>query len=495
MTQSLQPLNAVLRSHLPSFTRKVFRELSPGTEFDDNWHIDALLYELELTTTGHSKRLIINVPPRSLKSICASVALPAFILGHNPTTRIICVSYAQPLAAKLSRDFRKVINSEWYRRIFPQTIVSKDTQDEIETTKGGGRLATSIGGVVTGLGGDFLIIDDPMKPEEAWSATTRDRVIRYYRETLTARLNSKLNGVIIVVMQRLHDDDLAGYLLREQSNRWNHLTLPAINDEDRLIQLGGARTHFWAKGELLHPQREPQSVLDDIRSDLGSLAFESQWLQSPTPDGGNMVKKEHIHFYAKGLNLAAGQIVQSWDTALKGDPSSDYSVCTTWFRRGADHFLLDVYRKQVPFPELLKAAQHFYQKYRPEAVLIEDTGSGMSLVQQLRAETSVPAIGVKPKFDKVTRLSTVLPMFEAKQVHLPAEEIWMPALLQELHGFPAARHDDQVDSTTQYLTWARERSYGFFDCFWGDSPSDYDDEPQMPMWYPIYSGIDGLSGH
>lgn len=487
MNQPFQlPLDAALRSDFASFTRKVFRELNPGTHFDDNWHLDALLYQLELTRTGDNKRLIINVPPRSLKSVCTSVALPAFILGHNPSARVICVSYAQPLAAKMSRDFRKVIGSDWYRRIFPNTVVSKDTEDAIETTRGGGRLATSIGGVVTGFGGDYLIIDDPMKPEEAWSQATREKVIRYYRETLTSRLDSKLNGVVILVMQRLHDDDLAGYLLREQPGRWIHLKLPAINDIDRLIQLGGGRTHLWRAGELLHPAREPQSVLDVLRLEQGSLAFEAQWMQAPTPDGGHMVKKEHIHLYTPGLNLATGQIVQSWDTALKGDPSSDYSTCTTWLRRGPDHFLLDVYRKQVPFPELLRAAKDLYNEHRPEAVLVEDVGSGMSLIQQLRAETSMPVIGIKPKLDKITRLSTVLPMFDAKQVWLPNEANWMPTLLQELHGFPLAKHDDQVDSITQYLTWARDRSYGAFSWDWGNGPSGPDEAGQEPGWHPDY---------
>ncbi len=484
-----QPLDAVLRSDISSFTRKVFRELNPGTQFDDNWHLDALLHQLELARTGDTKRLIINVPPRSLKSICASVALPAFILGHNPSSRIICVSYAQPLAAKMSRDFRKVIGSSWYRRIFPGTVVSKDTEDSIETTKGGGRLATSIGGVVTGFGADFLIVDDPIKPEEAWSETTRERVNRYYRETLTPRLNSKLHGAIIIVMQRLHADDLAGFQLRENPDRWTHLKLPAINDADRLIQLGGGRTYNWKAGELLHPQREPRHVLDELRADQGSLAFAAQWLQEPTPDGGHMVKKEHVHLYQRGLNLAAGQIVQSWDTGVKGDSSSDYSVCTTWFRRGADHFLLDVYRKQMTFPELLTAAKELYQTHQPEAVLIEDVGSGMSLIQQLRAETSVPAIGVKPKLDKVARLATVLPMFEARQVWLQDDASWLPALLQELHGFPLAKYDDQVDSITQYLSWARDRSYGAFSCDWGNGPSGSDEAQPDPGWYPDYYPI------
>ena len=180
------PLDAVLRSDFASFARKVFGELNPGAKFDDNWHLEALFHELELARTGNTKRLIVNVPPRSLKSICFSVALPAYILGHNPSARMICVSYAQLLAAKMSRDFRKVINSAWYKRVFPNTVVLKDTEDEIETTMGGGRFATSVGGVMTGFGADYIILDDPMKPEEAWSETSRERVIRFYRGTLTA---------------------------------------------------------------------------------------------------------------------------------------------------------------------------------------------------------------------------------------------------------------------------------------------------------------------
>jgi len=472
MSNPNDALDAVLRADLPSFVRRTFRELNPGTSFDYNWHLDAVLHQLDRARTGDTKRLIINVPPRSLKSICASVAFPAFVLGHRPGARLICVSYAQPFAAKLSRDFRRIISSGWYRRIFPGTVIAKDTEDVIETTSGGGRLATSIGGVATGFGGDFLIVDDPMKPEEAWSATAREKVIRYYRETLISRLDSKLNGCIIIVMQRLHDEDLAGHQLRERPDSWTHLNLPAVAKIDELIELGGGRTHSRRAGELLHPDREPQSVLDALRADLGSLVYEAQWLQSPTPEAGHMVKTDHIVTYPRMPNLAFGQITQSWDTALKGDSSSDYSVCTTWLRQGSQHLLLDVFRKQLTFPQLLSAAQDLYQTHRPEAVLIEDTGSGMSLIQQLRATTIVPAIGVKPKHDKVTRLSTVLPMFEARQVLLPEETSWMPTLLQELHGFPLARHDDQVDSITQYLIWARDRSFGIFDCDWGEGQSD-----------------------
>ena len=463
-------LDALLRTDLKTFSRKAFRTLNPGSLFDPNWHIDAVTYNLENAAFGHAKRVIINIPPRSLKSVLASVALPAFILGHNPGARLICVSYSQSLAGKLSRDFRRVLESDWYRRIFPKTIVSKDTEDILETTAGGARLSTSVGAVVTGFGAGTIIIDDPMKPDEAPSQAARERVIRYYRETLFSRLDSKVTGVIILVMQRLHEDDLAGHLLREGG--WTHLNLPAIATADAIIELGNGNTHVRRIGDVLHPNREPQSALDELRRNLGSAAFEAQYQQAPVPETGNMVKREWLQTYRPPLDRSGMRIAQSWDTALKGDSRADYSVCTTWAERGGQHFLLDVFRKQLDFPGLIKAAISLYREHRPNAVLIEDHGSGTSLIQQLRSQQQIYAIGRRSKDDKTTRLSTVLPAFEAGKVVFPHDAPWLPQMLSELFGFPSARYDDQVDSISQYLGWVRDRSSSFFVADFGfDEPS------------------------
>ncbi|HEV2079102.1 MAG TPA: phage terminase large subunit [Allosphingosinicella sp.] len=327
-----------------------------------------------------------------------------------------------------------------------------------------------------------------MKPEEGWSAAAREKVIRYYRETLMSRLDSKLHGVIVLVMQRLHVDDLAGHLLRERPGKWAHLNLPAIAPGDRTIELGGGRTHLWKEGEVLQLEREPHPVLDDLREEQGSLVFEAQWLQEPAPEGGLFVKKGDVIFYERQPSLAMGQIFQSWDTALSGDSSACYSVCTTWLRIGNQHFLIDVFRERLTFPDLLRAAKDLYQAQRPEAVLIENKGSGMSLIQQLRAETGMTAVGLTPDKDKLTRLVTVLPMFQARQVLMPAEKPWLPALLQELHGFPGTRYNDQVDSISQYLNWAREQSYGEFSYDFGYSPAE-PDEPSDVGWEPLHIPI------
>src|SRR4051794_25602581 len=208
-----QVLDAVLRSHFPSFLRKVFLTLSPGQTFVGGWAIEAMAYQVERVLSGDERRLIITLPPRSLKSMAFSVALPAFALGLNPRLRIICVSYSIELAKKLANDFRAVVESDWYRRIFPETRIGrfKNTETEIEFTERGYRLAVSVQGTLTGRGGDLIIIDDPIKPTDALSEPTRNSVNQWYLNTLLSRLDNKATGRIMIVMQRVHVEDLTGF--------------------------------------------------------------------------------------------------------------------------------------------------------------------------------------------------------------------------------------------------------------------------------------------
>jgi hypothetical protein len=209
-----QYLDFMPANHLPSFLMKVFETVSPGDEFRPNWHIDGMTYAAELVIDGKIKRLITTVPPRHLKSIIFSVALPAFLLGQDSTKRIICVSYSNELAIKHAIDFRAVMSSDWYRRVFPKTKISreKDTQYETMTTARGYRYATSLGGTLTGRGADLIVLDDPQKPEEALSEAHRNSAGQWFDTTLLSRLDSKSKGAVVIVMQRLHEDDLAGRL-------------------------------------------------------------------------------------------------------------------------------------------------------------------------------------------------------------------------------------------------------------------------------------------
>lgn len=213
-------LNAILRTDFKSFVEKVFNEVSPSALYMDNWHIDLICSELMSVENGDHNRLIINLPPRYMKSIICSVAFPAFVLGHNPKASLVCVSYNDSLSEKLALDCKKVIESEWYKELFPQTKLSKNKKAvlDFETTNGGGRFSTSVNGTLTGRGGDYLIIDDPIKPADANSDLQRNKVNEWYGNTLYSRLNNKNTGKIIVVMQRIHEEDLTGYLLDSDEN-------------------------------------------------------------------------------------------------------------------------------------------------------------------------------------------------------------------------------------------------------------------------------------
>jgi hypothetical protein len=219
---------------------------------------------------SETTRLIINIPPRHLKSICASVALPAFLLGRDPTRKVICVSYSDDLAVKFSNDCRAVMQAEWYKRTFPHTQVdrAKNTETEFRTTKRGYRLATFVGGTLTGRGGDVIIIDDPIKPQDAQSEAIRNKTIQWYENTLLSRLDDEVHGAIVLVMQRLHLDDLAGHLL--EKGGFEHLCLPAIAEQPEVIPLGYGRVHHRKVDDVLDPIREPLSALNKLRVQIGS---------------------------------------------------------------------------------------------------------------------------------------------------------------------------------------------------------------------------------
>jgi len=223
---------------LPTFIRKSFGTVAPAVSYQHNWHIDTIAWHLQQCLDGKINRLIITLPPRSLKSICASVAFPAWALGRNPGLRIICASYANELTRKHALDCRAVMESDWYRDTFPGTRLHPDKNTELEfmTTARGYRYGTSVGGTLTGRGGNFLIIDDPMKSGDAMSATKRDSVKHWFDGTVYSRLDNKAEDVIVLIMQRVHVDDLVGHVL--ENEEWTHINIPAIAEIDQEYEVG-----------------------------------------------------------------------------------------------------------------------------------------------------------------------------------------------------------------------------------------------------------------
>ena len=461
MPASSRLRDAIIRTDLVSFNQKAFQTLAPSGTYQDNWHIHAIAHHLELVRQQKIRRLIVTVPPRSMKSLLCSISFPAFLLGHDPSKRVIAVSYSSDLAIKLSNDCREVMSSSWYGPLFPGTKLSrhKNTEAEFQTTRMGLRIATSIEGTLTGRGGDIIIIDDPMKPIDALSDTKRERVHNAFVNTIVSRLDHKQTGAIIIVMQRLHEDDLVGRLLRDQPDQWTVLSLPAIAEQEEKIAIGNERYQVRRVGDLLHAEREPLSVLDSYRAQMGSDVFAAQYQQSPVPREGAMIKRSWPRRYDVPPKIDSSKtVIQSWDTAAKGGGQSNYSVCTTWLNHKGRYYLLDVYREQVDYPALKTQAISMAELHDPTVILIEDAGTGTALAKELQNQ-GLPVIAVKPELDKRIRMSIQSVKFEGGQIFLPKEAPWLADFESELFSFPGGRYDDQIDSVSQALAYEISKDF------------------------------------
>ena len=446
-------LQAILSSDFERFLKRCLATLNPGMPFLPNWHIRAIAFQLERIRRGEINRLIINMPPRHLKSLTVSVAFPAFVLGLEPRKRIFSVSYGNELSLKHARDFRSIVEAAWYRETFPNMRFTRSLDDEVTTSLRGFRKATSVGGVLTGLGGNIIILDDPQKPVDAQSKVRRDTLNQWITNTLMSRLDNKETGAIIVVTQRVHMDDLSGFLMSGSSN-WEVLSLPAIAEVEEQIQIGDNKFHVRHAGEALHPAHESLETLLGLQRDLGTYDFGAQYQQSPIPEGGAMLKSHWFDFYDEDLVRAPkDKVIQSWDIAAKDGLQNDYCVCTTWLLRGKHFYLIDLVRGRYEFPQLKRTAMALAERHKPTAILIEDASAGISLAQEMRQMGQFRVHPVPVEHDKVTRLYVETAKFEAGLVHFKKDALYMADLLAELLAFPHGKHDDQVDSITQALAY------------------------------------------
>ena len=460
MTDHVRLLQALLREDLSCFVRKCFLTLEPGATYFHNWHIDHICWQLTRVARGELCRLIINVPPRSMKSITVSIAFSAWVLGRDPTQRVLCVSYADELARKLSIDTRTVIDSPWYQELFARMRLNsnKPRTNELVTTEQGYRFAAGMGGSILGRGADLIIIDDPIKADRALSSAERRRVNEAFDSTIFTRLNDKKAGAIVIIMQRLHEDDLVGHVL--ERGDWEVVSIPAIATENRAYQLSDDPEHVHVRraGDLLHEEREDHDVLDGVRRYLGSLVFSAQYQQAPVPPEGNIVRRDWLRYYDEPPK-AFDYTVASWDTASTLSATADYSVGTVWgATRDFKYYLLDRVRGRFEVPDLRRQVIGLAERWDVEMTVIEDGDMGRALVQDLRRSKACRAVLQKVQFDKEARFLAQSARFEAGQVIVPREALWLAEWLEELLAFPNARHDDQVDSTSQALHYLTRRT-------------------------------------
>ena len=446
-------LDEICRRSLSSFIAKTFATVDPGATYLPNWHIDLIAEYLKAVEQGDIKRLIINMPPRALKSICISVAWPAWLLGHNPKRRILTASYSSNLSIKHSLDCRLAMQSMWYKRLFPDTLIAPDQNEKHKfvTTGRGCRIATSVGGTVTGEGGNFLILDDAISAGQAMNKAARDYANQWFDHTFASRLDDKKNGCIVVVMQRLHPDDLTAHLTGKGG--WELLCLPAIAEEDSVYSMGGFHK-LRKEGEPLHSEREDEALIEQAKVALGSQAYSAQYQQQPLPEEGSMIKR---HWLLRYTTLPEGEmyITQSWDTAIKAASHHDASVCMTFASMEGQHYILDIQLMRVEYPALKRQVIAQAEQWKPHAVLIEDKASGQQLLQDIKLSADIPLIPIRPVKDKLTRFAAVTAMIEAGKLVLPKEAPWLAGFESEILYFPYGKHDDQIDALSQYLNWIR----------------------------------------
>lgn len=436
-----------------AFLRRCFHELLPTDILLYGWYIGILSEMLEKVENNEIKRLIVCMPPRHLKSVTVSTAFPAWLIGKDPTKKVIVASYAMPLAEKLSVDTKNLVVAPWYIEMFPSVEWSTDvnSKKKFKTTDGGFRLATSINGSLTGEGGDVLIADDPQKPLNIFSKKYREKTHDWFLNTFLSRLNNKKKGSVIIVMQRLHQDDLIGRLTKheifedilQECNGWFVLNLALI--AERLEP-------FRIQNDILNSESISLEEAEKIKQEMGQQHFQAQYQQNPSSSSGGIVPKNFIHFsQCNWKALIQNGVFVSVDVAQKCGEDNDFTAISLWVVEGSSAIMFECINTKMEIDELLKVLRGLFIKYSVCKMLIEDKGSGTAVIQTMRSKFSsqIEAIGVRAS--KFARLYLAMPFFEKKTILF--HESLKPEVMRQLLDFPNTKHDDIVDSITQFAYW------------------------------------------
>jgi len=441
-------------------------------------HIKKLAEKLEAVERGEIKRLAIFMPPRHGKSILTSEFFPAWYMGKNPDKYIICSTYAQDLADDFGRKVRNQLQDKRYGEIFPETQLATDSASvrRFHTQQGGVYYAVGAGSAITGRGAHLLLIDDPIKGrEEADSPAMRKNLLDWYRSTAYTRLMP--GGSVIVIQTRWHEDDLAGWILKETGHEgWDIVEFPAILNKRAAKMLG------LKEGDPLWKDAYPIERLEQIKKTVGTREWSSLYNQTPSIEEGNVIKRWWWKYWKKENLPECDYILQSWDTAYTVSQTSDYSACTTWGvfsgEGGYNLILLDSFRERLTFPELKNAAISLYNEHQPDLVLVEAKASGLSLVQELM-RTGLPITPFNPKkLDKLARVHSITPLFEAGRIWAPDTDA-TEAVVSQCAAFPNTKHDDLVDSLSQALLRLRK---GWMVSHHQDAPYEEPSGPKGSYW-------------
>lgn len=425
---------AFARRDLLEFAKRV----SPG--FQTPKHIVYLAKLLERVERGEIKRLAISVAPGCGKSTLLQCA-GAFFLGRNGRRRLLCISAAESLAKRNSRDTQALVESDGWP--FDVSIKSDSVLDWT-LNKGGEVHAIGYGGTVTGFRAEGIIVDDLQK--DAGTDQSRKDCEEWFRGVLSTRLEP--NGWCVVIQTRWHDGDIIGRLAEgESADQWTVVNLPAIAGEDDVL---GRKP-----GEPLWPERWPLSALLAIKAEVGSSQFAAQYIGAPSPAEGNLIKREWLRYYTQPP-AEFDRVVLAIDAASKTGISNDFSAIVAVGLRKREFFVLDCVVARVELPQLRRLTVGMFEKHNPSSVYVEDTSNGIGLIQGLRQDTTLPIVPVKVKGSKISRVEGTSGLYESGRVYFPEQAGWRATLEDQCLRFPASAHDDAVDALTIALSRLRK---------------------------------------
>lgn len=464
---------------LHSFAKYMWRVIEPETPFKDGWHIQAICKHLEAVANFDIKNLVINEPPRHMKSIITCVMWPAWVWGTRPHLSFIFGSHSMSLSQRDSIKTRQIIESERYHMVFSKadwTLADDQNKTSIfSNSQGGSRRAVGVGTKIVGQGGDFLVVDDPNDSGEIHSSLHRENVIYWYDKVLSSRVNNPKRNAKVVVMQRLHEEDLSGHIYSKYGDKYDRLVLPGrynkkVETEDDLKYMKSKTTLGFIDpreqdGDILWPEQWDEESLDGLAESLEENA-EAQINQNPVPnDGGLFPKSQWLHYDAPPSPILS--TVTFVDCAQKPGLSNDYSVFATWARTHMGFYLLGLTREKTDAPLLESLTENIYNTFKPDAMVIEDKSAGSSLIQHLRKNTTIPAIAYDPKQrDKVVRATAATPTVKAGKCYLPrriagtvkergvVKQVNLIDIFKNEHeSFPKGKNDDTVDTTSMMVEY------------------------------------------
>lgn len=458
------------REKLSAFVQRAFDPYRPSDRYEHNWHVDAICEHLQAAYKGDIKRLIINIPPRFLKSFICSICFPAWVLGHNPSERFVVASHTmRPLAVSLSNDFRLVVGSNWYKQLFPEMRLARDSDFEALTTKNGYRRAFGTNSP-TGTGCNYLIIDDPNKPDEVSSPALRNSVNDWVDSTAMSRFDDRRTGRCIIVQQRLHEDDVTGHMLARGG--WTHLKLPA-ESRKRLTVVLGNKKYKSPHETLLFPERFDETILQDLRRDLGDYAYAGQYLQEPAPIGGGVLRRDLIKFYDKvsprGMNLyilcdPAG--IETPDKTKREKKSDWTAFIVVGLASDNNRYILDIVRDKLGPTDRINKLFDLHRKWneatgKPPKVGYEAYGlqSDFHYIERKQEDESyrfnIKRLGGRmSKVDRIMRMEPDLcngrwwwpKMIMYTNTNGDTTDLVSDIINGEMVLFPFSKHDDCLDA-------------------------------------------------